>query len=365
MDTLTHGLLGALTMHGLPRRSENISLKEITILGFIAAVFPDVDYLMFWIHPLQFLAEWHRAATHSLVMLPIWSLLIGFTAAIVIKARWKWRMYTLVCGIAILTHILSDIITLYGTQIFNPISDYKAVIGTTFYIDGYFTGIVLFGLLGSLLVTRYKPRYHGRFAVAAFCLLVSYLGLQSWFRFLASEYADRYLAQNNLQAMAVYKHPQPFSPTYWKLIIESNDSYHVTFINVLPADWHQKFTHFMVKVLSGNSKMIIESARQYLPTSNAVWSSFQKIDGQDEVVFTAWNQDEFSAFRKFAILPILYRKDHDTDGICVWFTDLRYVFPVMLPPFRYGMCNNHNRWSPFRLERNTINSRKPLQWPYL
>jgi inner membrane protein len=372
LDTLTHGLLGALTIRSLAMhnerrketRKDNISLHELTILGFVAAAFPDLDYLMFWIHPLQFLAEWHRAATHSFVMVPVWSISIGFMAAIAMKARWKWPIYSAVCAIAIFTHILSDIITMYGTQILSPISDYKTAVGTTFIVDGYFTGIVLTGLIGSIILKRINSRHDRKFATLAICVLVSYVGLQTYFRSLANDFADRYVEQNQLEAVTVHNLPQPFSPTHWKIIVESKDSYRLSYINVLPANWHQAFTRFMVKALSGNNETLINSAENYLAMENAAWESYQKIDGSDQQVVAAWNQDEFSAFRKFAVFPVLYRKDIDTAGTCVWFTDLRYVFPVMLPAFRYGMCNNKNHWTPYRLERFTINNRKPLHWPF-
>ncbi len=357
MDTLTHGLLGALTIRSLPERYKNISLHEITILGFIAAVFPDIDYLMFWIHPLQFLAEWHRAATHSLVMMPVWSIVLGFLAAIVVKARWKWPVYTIVSAIAITTHIISDTITIYGTQIFNPVSDYKAVIGTTFVIDGYFTGIVTIGLTGSILMARYRIHYHKLFVTLIFCFLFSYLGLQLYLRSLADDYANYFVVNNKLQSLEVHSLPQPFSPTYWKIIVETGNDYWVSFVNVMPAEWHKSFTLFMAKLFSGNSDTIIKSVSNYLPVQIATWASYSKIESEGREILNAWNQDEFSAFRKFAVFPVLYRKDSDVTGDCIWFTDLRYVFPVMIPPFRYGMCGKADKWTPYRLERYTLDKR--------
>lgn len=361
MDTITHGLLGALTVRSLPARYQNISLHELTVVAFVAAVFPDIDYLTFWIHPLLFLAEWHRAATHSFVMMPVWSIAIGLVAAMLVKARWKWPVYSAVCAVSISTHILSDMITIYGTQIFNPISDYKAVIGTTFVIDGYFTGIVLTGLILSILLKHNSNRFHRPVAVLMSGVLLSYLGLQTYFRSVANDFALQYTKQQQFRAEAIHSIPQPFSPTYWKIIVETKDSFFVSYINVMPADWHQIFTRFMVKALSGNSQALIDAAGNYMSMDQAAWNRYQKINGADQQVTTAWNQDEFSAFRKFAIFPVLYRKDNDATGSCIWFTDLRYVFPVMLPSFRYGMCNSHNQWNLYRLERNSVNNRKPLQ----
>ncbi|MDX1812944.1 MAG: hypothetical protein R3240_13395, partial [Gammaproteobacteria bacterium] len=207
-------------------------------------------------------------------------------------------------------------------------------------------------------------RHHWQIAALTITVLISYIGLQSYFRSLANDFAQRYVAQNQLLNAAVYSLPQPFSPTYWKVIVEGTNSFRVSYINVAPADWHQAFTRFMTKILTGNNKILMASVDNYAALETAVWQSYQKINGTDSEVVAAWNQDEFSAFRDFAVFPVLYRKDNDTTGRCVWFTDLRYVFPVMLPPFRYGMCEFGNKWKPYRLERHTINTRQPLNWPF-
>ncbi|MDD5323234.1 MAG: hypothetical protein PHD43_22005, partial [Methylococcales bacterium] len=80
-------------------------------------------------------------------------------------------------------------------------------------------------------------------------------------------------------------------------------------------------------------------------------------------VLEVWQHDSFSKFRKFSSLPILYRVDTDPGSTCIWYTDIRYVFPLMKPPFRYGMCRQHsnNNWQLYRLRRNTENIRQLIE----
>jgi hypothetical protein len=69
MDTLTHALLGALVVRaGLPStpRNHTVTNSTATLAAGLAAAFPDIDYLSFWIDPLTFLSDWHRGPTHSL-----------------------------------------------------------------------------------------------------------------------------------------------------------------------------------------------------------------------------------------------------------------------------------------------------------
>ena len=82
MDTVTHVLLGtacAVAVSKKPAWSDE-SLRPRLLVAGIAAAFPDVDYLSFWIHPLLFLADWHRTFTHSLVLLPVWAAVIWAAA---------------------------------------------------------------------------------------------------------------------------------------------------------------------------------------------------------------------------------------------------------------------------------------------
>ena len=76
MDTLTHGLAGALVARALPgtgdaARDRRLARREAW-LGFCAAMFPDADVLVSPFSP-EFYITQHRALTHSFVMLPAWA----------------------------------------------------------------------------------------------------------------------------------------------------------------------------------------------------------------------------------------------------------------------------------------------------
>ena len=78
MDTLTHALSGALLARATePKRPRPDQLPRRTRMwiGFIAAAFPDSDFVTRFIDPLTYLTT-HRGITHSVIMLPLWSLLL-------------------------------------------------------------------------------------------------------------------------------------------------------------------------------------------------------------------------------------------------------------------------------------------------
>jgi len=117
----------------------------------------------------------------------------------------------------------------------------------------------------------------------------------------------------------------------------------------------------LVKLLTGNNQGLVKAAASYLPRDKARWQKFMKVNNENTKVAEAWNHHDFSAFRKFAVYPVFYRQDTDAHMTCVWFTDLRYMFPVIIPPFRYGMCSNEHGLSLYRLKRNTVNERQKLR----
>src|SRR6202171_3615242 len=106
MDTITHGIVGALAGKaffagrdvpaGSPEsaslRSESAPAARAAITACIwGAMFPDIDVFAGPIarNPLAML-EWHRNITHSLVMLPIWALVLA--AMSLPLARWAgWQ----------------------------------------------------------------------------------------------------------------------------------------------------------------------------------------------------------------------------------------------------------------------------------
>ena len=361
MDTVTHGLLGALTSRVLFANKTRLTVTEITMVAWFAAMLPDIDYVLFWVHPLRFLTEWHRAMTHSFVMMPVWAIMIGYSIAWLRRQQYKWIAYSLVSALAITTHILSDVITIYGTQIFSPISNFRAYLGTSFFIDGYFTGIVITGLAGSIILARKGMRHQRNFAAITLFVLLCYIGLQSYYRSMAMELGEDYAKLKNLPAIKLNALPQPFSPTHWKVIIETSHQYHVAHVNIIPERWHQHYTDTMVKILTGNNEGLVNAAASYVAGDRAQWQMFAKVNHINTEVTEAWNHNDFSAFRKFAIFPVFYRQDTDAHMTCVWFTDLRYMFPEMIPPFRYGMCRTEHGSYLYRLKRNTVNERQKLR----
>jgi inner membrane protein len=328
MDTITHSLLGALVVRSaFPAQQSKhpFTNRQRLLAGAVAGAFPDIDYIASWVDPMVYLTLWHRSITHSFVMLPLWALLVGITLSFVFRQRREWRYLSMLAGVSVLSHIASDLITVYGTQVLAPLSSWRASIGTTFIIDPWFTLIILIGF-----ITGFKSASH-RLPHGSLAVLLAYVLFQGGLKQVALSIAQGHVLGEGISAIRVAAFPQPFSPFNWKIIIETDDYYDISYVNLSGGYASARDgTGFWGKVRN-----------TYKAPEQMNWQRqrrFGDAGPEAERVEMFWRNEQLDYFRRFAELPVLYRIDQDMEKSCVWFTDLRYVLPYMTPPFRYGLC---------------------------
>ncbi len=162
MDTITHGIAGAcLAKSFLPERTGHLAVRSVTL----GAILPDIDFFANFIsnHPLIH-AEFHRSITHSFIMLPLWSLLLG-----TLTSRWderrRWLLFSGLYGVGIALHVFLDLITSYGTLILAPWSRDRYALDITFFVDLTLTAVVLLPqLLAWIYSSRKQALHHGLIA---------------------------------------------------------------------------------------------------------------------------------------------------------------------------------------------------------
>jgi membrane-bound metal-dependent hydrolase YbcI (DUF457 family) len=154
MDTITHGIAGALIAKAAFGGGNLVSPEEmgrrriVTWALTIGAVFPDADVCRdFFSRDPMLIITWHRSITHSLLCLPIWSVLLAALSLGI--ARWrKWAapsflMLTGIYAIGILSHIVLDLLTSFGTMIWSPLEWSRPAWDVLFIIDFTLTLILL------------------------------------------------------------------------------------------------------------------------------------------------------------------------------------------------------------------------------
>jgi inner membrane protein len=342
MDTLTHALSGALIARatapgaGTP---EAIPLSRRVGLGFLAAALPDLDVVTSWMSPLSYL-YYHRGVTHSLIMLPLWSLLLAWLCTLIWRQGPPWRAYFSVFAWGVGIHIAGDWITSFGTMIFAPFSDTRYALSTTFIIDLWFSGIILAGLLAALVWRGSRTP-----AIAGFAVLVCYIGLQYAMQHRAIDFGEAYARSVGLSTAAVAAQPRPVSPFNWMVVVSEEDHYHYSLVNLLREEPLR---------LAPDAGFITRLNAPYLPLGQAVWNAaprYGTAPAQVAAAREAWKQPQFAFFRWFALYPVLYKVEIGNPELCVWFHDLRFFTPGRAVwPFRYGLCRESGgEWLPFQL----------------
>jgi membrane-bound metal-dependent hydrolase YbcI (DUF457 family) len=155
MDTITHGIAGALIAKAAFGGRDLIAPGEMSKRRLapwaltIGAVFPDSDiFREFFSHNPMLVITWHRSITHSFLLLPIWSVLLGaLTAAVARKYKWESPSFltlTVIYAVGILSHIVLDLCTSFGTMIWSPLAWSRPAWDVLFIVDFTFSGILLF-----------------------------------------------------------------------------------------------------------------------------------------------------------------------------------------------------------------------------
>ncbi|HVS87681.1 MAG TPA: metal-dependent hydrolase [Candidatus Acidoferrum sp.] len=154
MDTITHGIAGALIGKAVFRGEDLLVMRPmnrrriITWALMLGAIFPDSDVLreMFSDNELL-IVTWHRSITHSVVCLPLFAMaLAGVTRLLARRFKWDapgFGALTGIYGVGILSHILLDLVTSFGTMIWSPIKWSRPAWDLIFIVDFTFTAILL------------------------------------------------------------------------------------------------------------------------------------------------------------------------------------------------------------------------------
>lgn len=154
MDTITHGIAGALIGKALFHGDDLFALRAmnrqrlVTWSLMVGAIFPDSDVFreLFSKDDLLILT-WHRSITHSLVCLPIWALaLAALTGWLVRWRKWEAPSFAALTGIyalGILSHILLDLVTSFGTMVWSPLKWSRPAWDLIFILDLTLTAIFL------------------------------------------------------------------------------------------------------------------------------------------------------------------------------------------------------------------------------
>ncbi|MGH9442182.1 MAG: metal-dependent hydrolase [Thermoanaerobaculia bacterium] len=324
VDTVTHGLAGAL----LGRAFAKESAGPVTAVCTFAAMFPDCDAFFlpgswFSLHDTLGYLQYHRGVTHSFVLAPLFAAGIAGIAKIFAR-RAKALSLGLAALFGIVSHILFDWITSYGTTFFAPLSWRRYALDWTFILDPVFSGILVAALIAAALLRSRSRRVSAigsllLFGYIAFCGLVHRRAMAA--------------ARNLFPGARVAALPQPFSPFRWALFADREQEIDVAYVRL---DGAPRGPSTRLPAVPGEGFAgILETLREsYLPPGSAAVQRFAR-NGLAPAFLAARTFPDVAAWLRFARFPVAAVESAGARGTRLVLTDLRFQGPWRRPAFQF------------------------------
>lgn len=222
MDSITQIALGAsvalatVGRHSAPRQAA----WKIALIGGMAGTLPDLDAFIDFGDAISNMVR-HRAETHGLFYLTLASPIFGALICRLQGEPKRLIRWCLAVWLIFMTHVGIDLLTIYGTQLAQPFSDYPFGIGSFFVIDPLYTIPLLIGILGTVIGRI--PRW--RWNTAGLVLSTAYI---AW-GLGAHQYATQVARQSpphTGETLKLAVIAAPLNTILWRAVVITPDVYY-------------------------------------------------------------------------------------------------------------------------------------------
>jgi inner membrane protein len=228
MDSVTQILLGACV--GVAVMGRRTALWKSALWGGVAGLLPDLDVLLDHGDPVLNMVR-HRAESHALLLLALFAFPMAWGVSRLHRepqlfGRWWWALMW-----ALVTHPLLDLMTIYGTQVFQPFTDEAYGLGSVFIVDPVYSLPLLAGVVAALRgkkVGRALAINGGALAFSTAYLAWSVLG-QAW----VTQHARQSLQAQGLPSQNLMVTPAPLSTLVWRVVALDGERFHEGFYALL------------------------------------------------------------------------------------------------------------------------------------
>ena len=316
MDSLTHVFTGGVIGKAVDDRKIG---NWGTIAGFTMGFFPDSDFIL-GLFKRQFYLEYHRDFTHSLLLIPFYALFFSWVLTKISRRPYLWSFYK-ICFLALVSHVILDLFTSYGTMIFSPVLETRHAWDLLFIVDLIFSAMIFFPL-GISLFWKRRASWICRGSLFGVAIYVLFCWTE---HHQATEMAKDFARNLSEEVIQVASLPQPVSPFRWGNYIETQDRVYQGFMDLLRKE-----------------KLQFSSTLSFLGKLNSLY------DPPKEVRYQSWEKTPNSLwvgkalktgggkfYYWFARFPVV-KSVNSRDGIHrVEFMDVRFFFPGIRMPFVY------------------------------
>lgn len=238
MDSLSQIALGAAVSVAVMGRKT--ALWKAALMGAVCGTLPDLDVLIQHGDPIRTMTM-HRTESHALFYLTLAAPLLAWITAKLAREMHLFKHWWLAVWLVLITHPLLDTMTIYGTQLALPFSDYPFGIGSVFIIDPLYTLPLLIGT-GVALARKQLRGLHWNSLGLAVSSVYLLWGLAM--QFYVGTLADKSLAQHGVEVQQRLVTASPFNSLLWRVVAITPDGYAEGFYSLLDDDTDIHFAEY-------------------------------------------------------------------------------------------------------------------------
>ena len=220
MDSVTQAALGA-SVAGICAPPGH--RRKALLVGAALGTLPDLDVLIDYGDPVANFT-YHRGFSHSLFVLFPFAVILW----LILRTWWapvrdrQWRWFAAIM-LTLVTHPLLDAHTVYGTQLFWPMTSPPVMWSTLFIIDPLYT---LPLLLGALFAAVRPAAKSSRVLLTAGLIISStYIGWSWIAKTIVEREASIALRAVALEEAPRFSIPTPFNTLLWRVVVLTDNGY--------------------------------------------------------------------------------------------------------------------------------------------
>ena len=227
MDSLTQIALGAaVTLATMGRRT---AAWKAVFWGAVAGTLPDLDAFIDHGNAILNMTR-HRAESHALFVLTLAAPVLAWIVSRIHGEATLFKRWWLAMWLALITHPLLDTLTVYGTQLLQPFSDYPFAVGSVFIIDPAYTVPLIVGVVAALRLKSVRGlKWNAVGLVVSTLYLAWSVGAQQH----ATQVARASLQADGIAAEHLLVTPAPFNTVLWRLVAITPTHYREGFYSLL------------------------------------------------------------------------------------------------------------------------------------
>ena len=170
----------------------------------------------------------HRWITHSILAAPLFAVIPSAVFYRFSKVK-NFRLLWITALLGICIHIVSDLVTPYGTMLLAPFSNHRFTLSSQFIVDLYFS----FGLLAFILLARYNTARQKLWQKTGLIFMVAYLVGTFCLQQYAHARVRRAVNENHIEFQKISALPLPLSVFDWAGLVQTKSGVQRVFFTLL------------------------------------------------------------------------------------------------------------------------------------